>query len=60
MNKYNKKSGQGLLEYALVLALLALICVAAVTNLGGSVVSVLYGGINDKVSSAQQSIDSRS
>jgi pilus assembly protein Flp/PilA len=35
------ESGQGLTEYALILALIAIIAIAALTLLGGSVSSVL-------------------
>ena len=33
------ESGQGLAEYALILGLIALVCVAALGNLGGAIAS---------------------
>jgi pilus assembly protein Flp/PilA len=35
--KYRDEEGQGLAEYGLILALIAVVCVAALTALGGSV-----------------------
>ena len=55
----NKKSGQGLIEYALVFALLALVCIAVLTGMGHNVTGVLYDGISSNLSTAQSSIDSR-
>ncbi|HLB19378.1 MAG TPA: Flp family type IVb pilin [Gaiellaceae bacterium] len=37
----NDEDGQGLTEYALILALIAIIAIAALTLLGGKVTSVL-------------------
>ena len=42
MNKFaelmvNEESGQGLVEYALIIALIAVVCVAAITALGGKI-----------------------
>jgi pilus assembly protein Flp/PilA len=37
----NDEDGQGLTEYALILALIAVIAIAALTFLGGNVTSVL-------------------
>jgi len=37
----NDEEGQGLTEYALILALIAIIAIAALTLLGGKVTSVL-------------------
>jgi pilus assembly protein Flp/PilA len=38
---FDDEEGQGLTEYALILALIAIIAIAALTLLGGSVSSVL-------------------
>jgi pilus assembly protein Flp/PilA len=38
---FGGEEGQGLVEYALILALIAIIAIAALTLLGGSVSSVL-------------------
>lgn len=37
----NKEEGQGLAEYALILVLVAIVCVAALIFLGGSINNVL-------------------
>jgi len=36
-----EREGQGLVEYALIIALIAIVCIAALTALGGKVVSTL-------------------
>ena len=43
----SKEEGQGLAEYALILVLVAIVCVAALLFLGGSINSVLcnVGGV---------------
>jgi pilus assembly protein Flp/PilA len=41
----NEESGQGMVEYGLILALVAIVVIAALTTLGGKV-----GGIFNKVS----------
>jgi len=38
---FNDEDGQGLTEYALILALIAVVAIAALTLLGGKVTSVL-------------------
>jgi pilus assembly protein Flp/PilA len=38
---FDEEEGQGLTEYALILALIAIIAIAALTLLGGKVTSVL-------------------
>jgi pilus assembly protein Flp/PilA len=38
---FDDEEGQGLTEYALILALIAVVAIAALTLLGGSVTSVL-------------------
>jgi pilus assembly protein Flp/PilA len=41
-----EEQGQGLTEYALILALIAVIAIAALTLLGGGVTSVLSSAAN--------------
>jgi pilus assembly protein Flp/PilA len=41
--KNNKTKGQSLAEYGLVLALIAVVCIAALTTLGGNVKTMLEG-----------------
>jgi pilus assembly protein Flp/PilA len=43
---FDEEDGQGLTEYALILALIAVVAIAAVTLLGGKVTSVLSGAAN--------------
>ena len=57
--KQRKKSGQGLIEYALVFALLALVSIAVLTGMGQNVVGIFYSGISSNLSDAQSSINSR-
>ena len=50
MNKFaelmvNEESGQGLVEYALIIALIAVVCVAAITALGGKIRN-MFNNIN--------------
>ena len=46
--KTNDEVGQGLVEYGLILALIAVVCVGALTTMGGSINSTL-GTINAKL-----------
>lgn len=41
-----KEEGQGLAEYGLILALIAVVCIVALTTLGGTINTTL-GAIND-------------
>ena len=43
---FDEEEGQGLTEYALILALIAVIAIAALTLLGGKVTSVLSTAAN--------------
>jgi len=48
MNIIRNEEGQGLAEYALILALIAIVAIGAVTLLGGNITSILNsiaGGI---------------
>ena len=36
LNKFREKKGQSLVEYALILALVAIVVIAALTTLGGT------------------------
>ncbi len=46
MNFLKDESGQGMVEYALILALIAVVVVGAVTTLGQTV-NTTFGDIND-------------
>jgi pilus assembly protein Flp/PilA len=41
--KNGKSKGQSLAEYGLVLALIAVVCIAALTTLGGGITKMLTG-----------------
>lgn len=49
------EEGQGLVEYALIVGLIALICVAAITAAGGSVKSI-WGKIQTKLTGADSAV----
>ena len=51
-----KKSGQGLVEYVLLVGLLSLVTIAALTAMGGSVSTGLLGNIADSLNTANSSI----
>jgi pilus assembly protein Flp/PilA len=42
-NLWNDESGQGMVEYALIVALISVIAVVAITGLGGKVKSAFEG-----------------
>jgi pilus assembly protein Flp/PilA len=46
-----QEDGQDLIEYALLVALISLVCVAALT-LAGSQVNVIFGKIKDRLTTA--------
>ena len=56
MKNLNKKSGQGLVEYSLVLALIALVVVASLTAMGESTIKSLYGNISGNLTNAEQEV----
>lgn len=58
MKKAHQKSGQGLVEYALVIALLALVSVLALTNMGQTVNDGLLKNIHTNLDNAEQKITS--
>jgi pilus assembly protein Flp/PilA len=47
-NIINNEQGQGLTEYALIIALVAIVAVAALTLLGGQI-SNIFGNINTEL-----------
>ena len=51
LNFVRNEEGQDLIEYALLVALIALVCVAALTT-AGSQVNVIFGKIRDKLTTA--------
>jgi len=56
MKVHKSKRGQGLVEYALILSLIALTAVFALTNFGTQVETGLYQGIRDNMQNAEQTI----
>ncbi len=50
-----EESGQGLVEYALIVGLIALACVAAISAAGGSIEDI-WDKIKDKAADANASI----
>jgi pilus assembly protein Flp/PilA len=51
LNFVRNEEGQDLIEYALLVALIALVCVAALTT-AGSQVNVIFGKIKDQLTTA--------
>ena len=52
MNRFfREEEGQGLVEYALIIGLIAIVAIAALSAAGGSV-SNLFGNINSKLNTA--------
>jgi pilus assembly protein Flp/PilA len=51
LNARNEEEGQGLVEYALIIALVAVVCAAALTALQGSIDGV-FSTIGSKLGSA--------
>ncbi len=45
--RIKKQRGQGLVEYAMLLGLIAIACVAAITLFGGMIDTVFYSAITD-------------
>jgi pilus assembly protein Flp/PilA len=52
-----EEQGQGLVEYALIIGLIAVVAIAALTASGGSI-SSMFGTISDKLSAANTSVSS--
>lgn len=50
-----EEQGQGLVEYALIIGLIAVVAIAALTASGGSISSI-FGTISEKLSTANGSI----
>lgn len=44
----SEESGQGMVEYGLILALIAVACIAALTTLGGNI-RTLFEGLASKI-----------
>jgi Tfp pilus assembly protein FimT len=56
MKKNRQKSGQGLVEYVLIVALLALVSVLALTNMGQTVNDGLLSNIRTNLETAENKI----
>ena len=52
-----EEEGQGLVEYALIIGLIAVVAIAALTASGGSI-STIFNTISGKLSSAQSTVSS--
>lgn len=52
-----EEEGQGLVEYALIIGLIAVVAIAALTASGGSISSI-FNTISGKLSSAQTTVSS--
>ena len=52
----NKRSGQGLVEYVLLVGLLSLVTIAALTVMGGTISEGLLGNISSSLNAANASI----
>lgn len=50
-----EEEGQGLVEYALIIGLIAVVAIAALTASGGSI-SAMFGTISTKLSAANSSV----
>ncbi|MBI4468519.1 MAG: Flp family type IVb pilin [Acidobacteria bacterium] len=44
-NLFRSEEGQGLVEYTLLISLIALVTIGTLTAMGQGIVSTLYGGI---------------
>lgn len=53
----NEESGQGMVEYGLILGLIAIVAIAALTATGGSLGNI-FNSISSEVSSAQTNMGS--
>lgn len=54
MKKNNKKKGQALVEYALIVGLIAVMLVAVLSGVGQDAVTILYKTIQYSVENAEQ------
>lgn len=43
------KSGQGLVEYVLIIGLISLVCIAIMTSMGGTISGSFYGNISSNL-----------
>ena len=56
MKKIPKKRGQALVEYVLLVCLLALVCIASMSAMGDAVANGFLGNISSKLNDANTSI----
>lgn len=56
--KKNMRKGQGLVEYVLLVSLIALVCVAILTSMGDTIGKGLVGQISENLDSANTTISS--
>ncbi len=56
MKKLPRKQGQALVEYVLLVCLLAIICIAAMTGMGDAVANGFLTNISSTLNSANTSI----
>ena len=54
---FREEEGQGLVEYALIIGLIAVVAIAALTASGGSISSI-FGTISGKLSDAEGTVSS--
>jgi Flp pilus assembly pilin Flp len=45
----NRKKGQGLVEYSLIIALVALVCIVAMMNISGTIEDSFYKNISGEI-----------
>lgn len=55
-NRRRNRSGQGLVEYVLLAALIALVSVAVLTGMGGNISNGLFGNISSNLETANTQI----
>ncbi len=49
MRVSNRRKGQGLVEYSLIIALIALVCIVAMVNISGTIEDSFYKNISGEI-----------